>query len=338
MTIKPPSTIIWIFTTKCNLRCRHCYAYRLGVFGELKREEKLHLIDVFAENNIEYIGLSGGEPLVHPDTRDIVEKASLYGIEVGIVTNGTFWNNDVINAVKKYDVFLYISLDGPKNIHEAIRGTNTFNRVMEFIEQIKIRGIDFALVVAVNNINYKYVDYIIDLGVKLDANHVAIIPVMPSGRALENKMFVTRSNYIDAIKIVDKKSREQGYPVALWCTPFAPLITRSRYIHSYFCRTYSVLDIDPAGNMLLCDIIDFRIGSIRNTDFRKAWQKYVEDPLVKTVVEPPNPPQPCRKCQLLPLCKGGCFARSYLVFGDFNKGDPLCPILEHVSETTDKTS
>ncbi|WFO74603.1 radical SAM protein [Desulfurococcaceae archaeon MEX13E-LK6-19] len=330
MAIKMPSTIIWIFTTRCNLSCRHCYAYRLGVHGELSRDEKLRLVDVFADNGVKYIGLSGGEPLIHPDTRSIIERIGFHGIEAGMVTNGIVWNNHVIEAIKRHDVFLYVSLDGPKELHEAVRGNGTFDRILEFIKRLQDNGIDYALVMAINNMNYKYADYIVELGVKYGANHVAIIPVMPSGKARVNKMYVTRENYINAIEIVDKKSDELGYPVALWCTPFAPLITKSKYVHSYYCRTYDVLDIDPAGNMLACDVIDYRAGNLRNKDFKEAWREYTLDPVIKSIVEPQSLPQACRKCPLVTQCRGGCFARSYLVYGDYNKGDPLCPRMKRI--------
>jgi radical SAM protein with 4Fe4S-binding SPASM domain len=38
-------------------------------------------------------------------------------------------------------------------------------------------------------------------------------------------------------------------------------------------------------------------------------------------------PEPCRSCEYLDICKGGCHAVSEIVTGDFDNPDPDCPFV-----------
>ena len=42
---------------------------------------------------------------------------------------------------------------------------------------------------------------------------------------------------------------------------------------------------------------------------------------------PGQAPEPCRSCDYLDICKGGCRAVSEFVTGDFSAPDPECPFL-----------
>ena len=324
-TIVKPSFIVWVFTSMCNLNCRHCYVWRLRGLRELDLEEKLGLIRELAEINIEYVNLTGGEPLVHPHFTYILGELYDHGIMSSIVTNAIRVSEETARLLGRYSVYVYVSIDGPRKIHDMVRGTGTYDQVIRGVDKLRAHGIPFSIVMAVNRLNYGYVGELVDLAVKLGAEELALIPVMPSGKALSNRLYIGREEYLEALKIADEKADELGYNISLWCTPFAPLIVKSKYITYYYCRTYDVVDIDPAGRLLACDVIDLAISSTRPHGFKKAWKLYVEDETVKELVSPRKLPASCSNCTLRQVCKSGCFARSYIVHGELNAGDPLCP-------------
>lgn len=320
-----PETIIWIFTAKCNLNCPHCYTSRFLKFKEMTMEEKLRLIDEICEIGIEHVGLSGGEPLIHPELPMIIKRLSDYDISISLVTNAYVFPSNILNVLASHDVYVYVSIDGPRDIHDRIRGVGTFEKIIENVRKLRIYGIDFGTIMAINKINYKYVRDYLELSLKLGTNNPSLIPVMSSGKAMNNGIYIESDEYIKAIKIAEEFIEERGCRLSLWCTPFAPLISSSKYIYSSFCRTLDITDIDPSGNVLACDIIDIVITNVRNKSLAKALEDYANSKIIREITNPSKLPEPCSKCSLKTLCRGGCFARAFLIYGDFNAGDSLCP-------------
>ena len=326
MGMKGPDTIIWIFTAKCNLNCPHCYAYRLLCEGELSLEEKIKLIHEMGELGVEHVGLSGGEPLIHKDLPLILKELYDQGIYVTMVTNGLAVTKEKAEILRKYDVYVYVSVDGPKRVHEALRGVGTYDKVVRGISTLREVGVEYATIMAVSRINYNYVDKYIEIALNMQADHAAIIPVMPSGKAIKNELWIDASRYQEAIKAAIAKAEKLSYNIAFWCTPFLNVIVSSRYAKTYYCRISDTMDISPSGKVLLCDVIDVTITSIKN-GLKQAVMEYYSSKLVSDITNPPKLPSVCEKCPIRTLCRGGCFARSLILYGDFNRGDPLCPLI-----------
>jgi len=327
-----PRTIIWIFTAKCNLRCPHCYASIFEGEEELGLEEKLLLIREAGESGVEHIGLSGGEPLIHPDLPIMLREISDYGMTVSLVTNATVLGRDVLDALARYDVYVYVSLDGPRHVHEWIRGRGTYDRVLETIYLLRRYGVDYGFVMAVGRHNYMHARDYVGLAEDLGADHAALIPVMPVGRALINHLWVRAREYLFAVRNALDRAMETGYQLSFWCTPFLDLITSYGGAWTYYCRIANVVDISPSGDLLLCDVLSYRVASVRGNGLRRALEKYYVDPVVKEIVRPSRLPSQCMKCRLRDLCRGGCYARSYVLRGDYNMGDPLCPRISGIED------
>lgn len=87
----PGKTAAVLFTGGCNFRCPFCHNFGLvqdpgeplddgEVFGYLKK--RMGLLDA--------VVITGGEPLIHPDIADLIEKVRELGYPVKLDTNGTF--------------------------------------------------------------------------------------------------------------------------------------------------------------------------------------------------------------------------------------------------------
>ena len=319
--------MVWIFTTSCNLSCLHCYVWRLRNLAELELGEKLRLAEELAELGVGYVNITGGEPLLHPHFESVTSKLKELGVGLSISTNATIVDEELASLLSRLEVYAYVSLDGPREVHNKVRGAGAFKRVLKGIENLKRAGLGFTLVMAVGRHNYRYADKVVELAVRLGAKEVALIPIMPSGRARETGVYAGVVQYLEALKLAENKAEELGFPTALWCTPFAPHVVRSRYVRYSFCRSLDVADVDPSGRLLLCDVIDVSPASIRSSgSFAEAWRRYSRHPTVQEVISPKKLPEPCEKCVLRSSCRGGCFARALLVYGELNAGDPLCPV------------
>lgn len=73
MPIQPPFMVSYSITTKCNLKCKHCYGNSVeqAAPDELSTEEALHLVDDLSRWGIGLLIIDGGEPLCQEDLLDI---------------------------------------------------------------------------------------------------------------------------------------------------------------------------------------------------------------------------------------------------------------------------
>ena len=147
---------------------------------------------------------------------------------------------------------------------------------------------------------------------------------MPAGRA-SKELILQPDQMVTVLKSVDETADELRFPVSLWCTPFAKLVVKSSHVFSDFCRqSNGEVDLDPQGNVLLCDVIDVELSNIREKNILEAWQEQETNSLAKSLTRP-KLTKPCLNCLLRNECRGGCFARAQLIIEDIPAPDPLCP-------------
>ena len=326
-----PQAVIWIMSGQCNLRCIHCYASRFLEASELTLEEKLKLVREFAECGISYVGLTGGEPLMNKDLEPCLKELYDYGIEYSVNTNATLLNEEKVELLERYDAYLFVSVDGArKETHEKIRGSRTWERLMSGLDFIRKRGLPFSTVMAVSKLNYVETGEYVELAESLGAEAACIIPTMPSGRA-RSKITPAVDELIHSLKSAERTAKKLGYWMTVWCYVPAKLVIDPRFVSTWSdCRKCKVIDIDPAGNLLLCDVLDMALSNVRR-GFRNALKEYFERREVNEVMHP-KLREPCRSCELKEICAGGCYARSYLVYRRFDGPDPYCPRVRLVQE------
>jgi len=115
-------------TARCNLRCRHCYFLEQGHEREreLTVEEWERLLDGLRRQAWPrpypafQCSWVGGEPLLR---REVVERCRRFFPYNIVVTNGT------IPLPDWPDVHFFVSVDGTRAAHEAIRGEGTYERI-----------------------------------------------------------------------------------------------------------------------------------------------------------------------------------------------------------------
>ena len=320
-----PNSVVWLITARCNLSCIHCYTSRFKGLGELSTNDALRLIQEIAEIGIRHVSISGGEPLIRKDLIQIIKELKNRNISCSIVTNGTLLNDYIANFLYHNDIFVYVSIDAPyREVHEKIRGRNTWKLLMKGIDILKHHGIDFATVMAINKVNVKHVENYVKYAENIGSLFACIIPVMPSGSA-KSDIVLSKDEFIGAMRKVDKVANELGYEVDLWCSKPVELIVKSPYVRVYGCRTFNVIDISPSGDLLICDVLDFKVANILKVGLRCALEIYQNNDIVRKLVNPQLKP-PCSNCRIRHTCKGGCFARAYLIKNDLFARDPYCPL------------
>jgi len=126
--------VVWNVTRTCNLKCVHCYSdsFAEKYPGELTHEQALANIDDVAAFKVPALLFSGGEPLVRPDTLDLMEYATKKGLRVTLSTNGTLIDETVAAKIKQIGAtYVGISLDGIGPTNDHFRGvTGAFDKAV----------------------------------------------------------------------------------------------------------------------------------------------------------------------------------------------------------------
>lgn len=140
------SRVLLMLTGDCNLDCEMCNAPRaegqLDVMLKQWRQNSMKLEDyrqLFAD--LKMLGtdvtLTGGEPLIHRRWMEIAAEAKLNGLKVDLQTNGVFLDR-YVDALLNYVDVINVSVDGPPEIHDKIRGRKgSFQKIMENCQQIE---------------------------------------------------------------------------------------------------------------------------------------------------------------------------------------------------------
>src|ERR1700747_991739 len=95
----------------CNLSCAYCNEYD-KVSEPVPLEEMYQRIDQLGRLGTAMIGISGGEPLTHPDLDDIIGRMRRTGAIAGMITNGYLLNEERIERLNRAGLdHMQISID-----------------------------------------------------------------------------------------------------------------------------------------------------------------------------------------------------------------------------------
>lgn len=321
----PLEGVIWLLTSACPLRCKHCYTTIYLRERELGLKEKLRLAEEIGELGVSWVNISGGEPLSHHHFWPVVETLQEYGVHVSVNTNGLSVSEEVAKKLSRLEITVYLSVDGGKREHELLRGMGTYGHAIRALELLSREDVEFGTVMTVARSSLGGVEAYLEIAAKYNVEYPAMIPSMMQGRATQTREWVDSKAYVEAVKKAAFLAEELGLKgVWLWCTPFNGILGLKNTFSSP-CRTRRLVDITPSGYLVLCDVAGIKISNAADKGLAKALEDYQQHPLLEVVEKPPKLPQPCRTCPIHQICRGGCFARAFLKHGNLNAGDPLCP-------------
>ena len=96
---------------RCNLACTYCNEFD-DVSDPVGIEEMKRRIDHLGRLGTAMIGISGGEPLTHPQLDDIIRRMSKTGAIAGMITNGYLLNVERIERLNRAGLdHMQISID-----------------------------------------------------------------------------------------------------------------------------------------------------------------------------------------------------------------------------------
>ncbi len=140
-------------TTRCNGACGHCFA-RAGRERaiDLDAATAMAIAEEGRAIGYRHLHITGGEPLLWGPLFELIHHASDLGYEsVFINTNGTLLDDDAAKRLTTRGGFvtLSISIQGPEDIHDRMRGPGSHGAAVDGMERALASGIPVYVFTAV---------------------------------------------------------------------------------------------------------------------------------------------------------------------------------------------
>jgi Fe-coproporphyrin III synthase len=121
----------------CNCRCMMCDIWRIRQVREITVQDlALHLESIRALR-VRWVVFSGGEPQMHTDLAALSRLIRAEGIRVTLLTAGLLLEAYARSVVDTIDDVI-VSLDGPREIHNQIRGVpKAFDRLAQGVRALR---------------------------------------------------------------------------------------------------------------------------------------------------------------------------------------------------------
>lgn len=169
-------------TNRCTLACKYCNLWRIKI-EELSTNEIFRLIDELGRLGSKRISLSGGEPLLRSDIAEIVTYCRRKGLYPEMNSNGTLVPQK-IEALRHLD-FLKLSLDGPRQAHDALRGEGSYDKLITAAEFALKHKVKFGFACTLTKYNINHLDVLLKVAEKYNTI-VAFQPLKEIYRGADN--------------------------------------------------------------------------------------------------------------------------------------------------------
>jgi len=117
--------IIFPVTYKCNLNCVYCNV------KNSRQEPNIDIcLDLINKSDNNWVFITGGEPLLRNDIIDICKNIKSFGKKIGLTTNGTTNNYEILKYIDRIGV----SLDGDKEVTDKNRGDGVFEMALNYLK------------------------------------------------------------------------------------------------------------------------------------------------------------------------------------------------------------
>lgn len=164
-------------TVHCNLKCAMCSVWELREHG-VPFELASKLLRQGRELGARAFTPCGAESFMRKDFLDLVELAHELGYtRQDIVTNGTMNTDEHLERLQACpSVSLHVSIDGPREIHDDLRGAGNYDKSVAMVRKCVDRGIDIGLSGVILKQSLSQLGALVTLAAELGIGEVSFQP------------------------------------------------------------------------------------------------------------------------------------------------------------------
>lgn len=329
-------------TERCNLRCTHCYQNG-GRTEELSLDEIKALLAELSDMlqawtnayGLEFspsLNVTGGEPLLCSDLFEIIGEMVARGFGVYLLTNGTLVDADKASRLAALGVKgVQVSIEGPEDIHDSIRGKGTFAAACGGIAHLVAAGLTVTMNATLSEINAGSFRDMVDLCASLGARRFGFSRLVPAGigAGLVHRMIEPQRvrDIYEEIFAITAEGVEivTGDPVASQMRANGGAEDCGDVATGGCAAGISGLTILPDGTVVPCRRLPIPLGNVRTDSLREIW---ANSEILEQLRDRGRYTGKCGTCRRWAHCRG-CRAIAYassLARGesDLLADDPQC--------------
>lgn len=294
-----PVDAVLAVTFRCNARCAMCGIWQTPAGQELAP-------DVYRKlpGSLRDVNLTGGEPFLRDDLPRVHEAvhAAAPGVRIIVSSNGLL-TEKIVAALREMSrleprIGLAISLDGPAEIHDALRGIpNSHDRALRTLEEVRQAGItNLRLAFTATRRNTEHLGYVYDLSRKLGIEFTCAIEhgsehyfhTPPPNERLP--LAPLRAALLPVIREELSSFSPKRWARAWFMHGQLDYVaTGKRPLPCYAGRDFFFMD--PAGDLFTCNAAPWKLGNLKERSFDE-------------ICESPDALASCRKAA---NCTSGCW-------------------------------
>ncbi len=351
--IHAPFLVVWNFTYKCNLNCKHCYSDSGNHSKmELSTKEAMKVVDQIADFGVTSLAFSGGEPLMRKDFFEVAHHALNAGLYVSLATNGTLLTEENVRKLKEIGIhYVEVSLDGANaKTHDFFRGkTGAFDQTLQGLKNCMDKNICTCIAVTGTKNNLTEIPAVLEMAENMGIDRFTLFNFIPTGRGKDIiAADLSPQEREELLRFLNKKLSEDHKIAILSTTPqlarvalqsqsstqddlIMPLAhmeavnisKRAKALADFIggCgagRLYCA--ISPEGNVQPCVFFPLVVGNLKTERLEDIW---FNSPVFQDLRDREKLKGRCGKCEYKFVC-GGCRARAFAYHDDYLVSDPGC--------------
>jgi Fe-coproporphyrin III synthase len=174
---------------QCNCRCVMCDIWKISQRRQIRTEDLLPHLESLRALGTRWVTLSGGEALLHDDLRKFLELLRKDGIRVTLLSTGLLLKANAELVTELVDDVI-VSLDGPREIHNAIRRVpDAFEQVVDGIAALRSLRSDMKIAArsTVQRNNFRYLPRTVIAAREIGLDSISFLAVDATSTAFNRK-------------------------------------------------------------------------------------------------------------------------------------------------------
>jgi MoaA/NifB/PqqE/SkfB family radical SAM enzyme len=275
--LRAPLLVTWQLTRNCDLACVHCCtdsAPGKRLPGELDAGEAMQLAHEIIANQVPYVMLCGGEPLVVPHFLDVAEALGAAGVQLKIETNGQQFDAKLAERLARLPVrSVQISLDADsEEVYRRQRPGGSLAKAHAACEAVRAVGLPLEITFAPTRLNIDEIEAVIDRARTFGAFRFNTGKLMRIGTAarLWNKIEPSDEQYRLMLDVLQRQAKAIEDSMELCYLPFSI----EDGLQRSFQEPPATLLVLPDGRVKVAAALPYICADLRRQTLAQAWEAY----------------------------------------------------------------
>lgn len=275
--LRAPLFVSWQITRDCDLACLHCCtdsAPGKRLPDELSAPEAMKVANEIIRNEVPYMMLCGGEPLVVPHFFELAETFGNAGVQLKIETNGQKFDESAARRLSRLPIrSVQVSLDGDsEEVYRRQRPGGSLARAHAACRAVRAAGIPLEVTFAPTRFNLHEANAVINRARSFKAFRFNTGQLMRIGTAARHwgKVEPGMDQYEDFRAMLARESGSIGSEMEICYSPF----TLNEALRASLEEPPATLLVLPNGWVKVAAALPQVCADLREVRLDEAWKAY----------------------------------------------------------------